>query len=205
MQRVDGDPRHRRSPIYTSTWLRFPQATEKRVRIGDPITVNQNFRDSAQGHRRSPRLRQPHRHLVGRRSIATPASSKRNSTPKSARSPTPWRKWPIRRTSDRLFAQTRFGPVVDVTHATDYPGINKQTHGDIRMGTARRSPTAFAITLKWSNAWNKSPRRRRFRYSTKPSAPPAARIPTQFLDPRWHSQCPDQPAESLHAFAGRSS
>jgi putative aminopeptidase FrvX len=24
--------------------------------------------------------------------------------------------------------------VVDVTHATDYPGINKQIHGDIKMG-----------------------------------------------------------------------
>jgi len=24
--------------------------------------------------------------------------------------------------------------VVDVTHATDYPGINKSTHGDVRMG-----------------------------------------------------------------------
>ena len=39
----------------------------------------------------------------------------------------------------------------DVTHATDYPGISKQTTATFKWA----SPTithAFAITLKWLNA-----------------------------------------------------
>lgn len=42
--------------------------------------------------------------------------------------------------------------VLDVTHATDTPGIDKAKHGDVTLGAAPASPTALATIPWWCNA-----------------------------------------------------
>ena len=111
------------------------KATATRGRIGAPITVNQNFeilhKDIAVARAFDNR--------IGTWSVAEAlrllASSKKKLNAE------------ICAVSNTMEEVGLFGArqiayslkpdsalVVDVTHATDYPGINKQTHGDIRMG-----------------------------------------------------------------------
>ena len=52
--------------------------------------------------------------------------------------------------------------VVDVTHATDYPTVSQQQHGDVKIGR-----TGAAIIPKWSRGWKQWPRGGRSSCSTK--------------------------------------
>ena len=64
--------------------------------------------------------------------------------------------------------------VVDVTHATDYPTVNKTQHGNVKVG---QGPTithgGCEITPKWWRASSKSPKQKKSRSSTRPCPPPA--------------------------------
>ena len=92
MQRVDGEPKALKiTDLYIDIGCDSRKTAEKRVRIGDPITVNQNFeilhKDIAVARAFDNR--------IGTWSVAEAlrlSPPKRNSTPKSAPSPTPWRK-----------------------------------------------------------------------------------------------------------------
>ena len=68
--------------------------------------------------------------------------------------------------------------VVDVTHATDYPTVSKPQHGDVKVGKVRPSRTAAATIRKSWRASRRWPRPARFRCSTRPCPPPAARTRT---------------------------
>ena len=136
MQRVDGEPKAPKiTDLYIDIGCDSRKAAEKRVRIGDPITVNQNFeilhKDIAVARAFDNR--------IGTWSVAEAlrllASSKKKLNAE------------ICAVSNTMEEVGLFGArqiayslkpdaalVVDVTHATDYPGISKQTHGDIQMG-----------------------------------------------------------------------
>ena len=92
--------------------------------------------------------------------------------------------------------------VVDVTHATDYPTVNQQQHGDIKLG---KGPT---ITHGGCNHPEVVARLEAGRQVAQNQI--AARSLLQqhrhryrrhFLDARRHPQRVDQPAQSLHALA----
>ncbi len=95
--------------------------------------------------------------------------------------------------------------VVDVTHATDYPTVSKAQHGDIKIG---HGP---AITHGGCNHPEVVARLEQIAKAKKIPLQHEAMSATQrhghgrdFLDARRHRQRADQPAEPLHAFAGRS-
>ena len=112
MQRVDGEPKAPKiTDLYIDIGCDSRKATEKRVRIGDPITVNQNFeilhKDIAVARAFDNR--------IGTWSVAEAlrllaSSKKKLNAEVCAVSNTMEEVGLIRRTSDRLFAQTRFGP-----------------------------------------------------------------------------------------------
>jgi putative aminopeptidase FrvX len=92
--------------------------------------------------------------------------------------------------------------VVDVTHATDYPTVNKAQHGDVKIGSGP------AITHGGCN--HPEVVKRLEEVAKKKKNPASARSHVQhqrhrygrdFLDARRHRQRADQPAESLHALA----
>ena len=201
MQRVDGEPKAPKiTDLYIDIGCDSRKATEKRVRIGDPITVNQNFEIL-------------HKDIA----VAAPSTiaSAPGRSPKHCDSADKKQRrslrglqhhggsGPIRRTSIAYSLKPDSALVVDVTHMTDYPGINKQT-GDIRMGDG---PTIthgiynhpevvkrleqVAPGEDFVTARN---RQRHQRHGYRRS----------FLDPRWHSQCPDKPADAT-CLRGRSS
>jgi putative aminopeptidase FrvX len=66
--------------------------------------------------------------------------------------------------------------VVDVTHATDYPTVSQQQHGDVKMGkgpTVTHGGCNHPEVVARLEAW---PRRRKSSCSTKP--PPTTPAPT---------------------------
>ena len=93
--------------------------------------------------------------------------------------------------------------VVDVTHATDYPTVSQQQHGDVKLG---KGPT---VTHGGCNHPEVVARLEAGRQGAQNQI--AARSLLQqhrhrhrrdFLDARRHPQRADQPAQSLHALAG---
>ena len=95
--------------------------------------------------------------------------------------------------------------VVDVTHATDYPTVNKPQHGDIKIG---KGP---AITHGGCNHPDVVARIGIGGQGKKNSAATRGHVRHQrhghgrdFLDARRHRQRAGQFAQSLHAFAGGS-
>src|SRR5262252_2609095 len=58
--------------------------------------------------------------------------------------------------------------VVDVTHATDYPTVNKPQHGDVKVGCGPSLTTEDAITPKWWPASKRSPKPKKSLCSMRP-------------------------------------
>ena len=95
--------------------------------------------------------------------------------------------------------------VVDVTHATDYPTVSKPQHGDMKVG---HGP---AITHGGCNHPEVVARIEAVAKAKKIPLQHEAMSSTQrhghrrdFLDARRHCQRADQPAQPLHALAGGS-
>jgi putative aminopeptidase FrvX len=135
MQRVEGETKAPKiTDLFIDIGCNSRKSAEKRVRIGDPITVNQNFeilhKDIAVARAFDNR--------IGTWAVAEAlrllTSSKKLNAEICAVSNTMEEVglFGARQIAYSLKPDTAL--VVDVTHATDYPGINKQTHGDIRMG-----------------------------------------------------------------------
>ena len=136
MQKVDGEPKAPKiHDLYIDIGCSTRAATQKRVRVGDPITVNQNFEmlhgDLAVGRAFDNR--------IGTWAVAEALRLLKGSKKKLNAE--------ICAVSNTMEEVGLFGArqiaysldpdvalVVDVTHATDYPGINKQAHGDVKMG-----------------------------------------------------------------------
>jgi endoglucanase len=136
MQKVDGEPKVPKiHDLYIDIGCATRKAAEKRVRVGDPITVNQNFEmlhgDLAVGRAFDNR--------IGTWAVAEALRLLKGSKKKLNAE--------ICAVSNTMEEVGLFGArqiaysldpdvalVVDVTHATDYPGINKHAHGDVKMG-----------------------------------------------------------------------
>ena len=136
MQKVDGEPKAPKiTDLFIDIGCSSRKASEKRVRIGDPITVNQNFEIL----NKEIAVARAFDNRIGTWSVAetlrllTESKRKLNAE--------------ICAVSNTMEEVGLFGArqiaysldpdvalVVDVTHATDYPGISKQAHGDIKMG-----------------------------------------------------------------------
>ena len=136
MQRVEGEPKAPKiHELYIDIGANNQAAAEKRVRVGDPITVNQNF-EMLHGNLAVARAFD---NRIGTWAVAEALRLLAGSKKKL--------KAEICAVSNTQEEVGLFGArqiayslnpdvalVVDVTHATDYPGINKSTHGDVRMG-----------------------------------------------------------------------
>ena len=135
LQRVDGEPKAPKiTDLFVDIGCDSRKASEKRVRVGDPITVNQNFeilhKDVAVARAFDNR--------IGTWAVAEAlrllASSKKLNTEVCAVSNTMEEVGLFGARQIAYSLHPDVALVIDVTHATDYPGINKQSHGDINIG-----------------------------------------------------------------------
>jgi len=136
MQKVDGEPKAPKiTDLFIDIGCSSRTAAEKRVRIGDPITVNQNFeilhKDMAVARAFDNR--------IGTWAVAETlrllsTSRKKLNAEICAVSNTMEEVGLFGARQIAYSLKPDIALVVDVTHATDYPGLNKQTHGDIKMG-----------------------------------------------------------------------
>jgi endoglucanase len=88
--------------------------------------------------------------------------------------------------------------VVDVTHATDYPTVNKPQHGDVRVGAGPALTHGGTVGASRQSKKNPAAARGHVRQQRH-------RHGRDLLDPWRDFQCVNQPAKSLHAFSGGSS
>lgn len=135
MQRVDGEPKAPKiTDLFIDIGCNSRKASEKRVRIGNPITVNQNFEIL----HKEVAVARAFDNRIGTWAVAESlrllAASKKLNAEVCAVSNTMEEVGLFGARQIAYSLQPNVALVVDVTHATDYPGINKQTHGDIKIG-----------------------------------------------------------------------
>jgi len=136
MQKVDGSPKVPKiHELFIDIGATNKKAAERRVRVGDPITVNQEF-ETLHGNLAVARAFD---NRIGTWSVAEAlrivAGTKTKLNAEVCA---------VSNTQEEvgLFGARQIAYslnpdvalVVDVTHATDYPTISKTTHGDVKMG-----------------------------------------------------------------------
>ena len=136
MKKVDGEPKVPKiHELFIDIGSNSRKAAEKRVRVGDPITVNQKF-EILHGNLAVARAFD---NRIGTWAVAEAlrllaGSRKKLNAEICAVSNTQEEVGLFGARQIAYSLKPDVALVVDVTHATDYPTINKTTHGDIKMG-----------------------------------------------------------------------
>ena len=136
MIKVDGSPKVPKiHELFIDIGTKDRKAAEKRVRIGDPITVNQNF-DVLHGDLVVARAFD---NRIGTFAVAEALrllseSKKKLNVEVCAVSNTQEEVGLFGARQIAYSLDPSVALVVDVTHATDYPSISPSTHGDVKMG-----------------------------------------------------------------------
>ena len=135
MNKVDGEPKLPKvQDLFIDIGAPDGKAAKKRVRVGDPITLNQEFQmlhgDLAVGRAFDNRIgtfavAEALRLLHETGKLKAEVSAVSNTQEEVGL-------FGARQIAYSLKPDVAL--VVDVTHATDYPTISKTTHGDIRLG-----------------------------------------------------------------------
>ena len=136
MTKVDGEPKTPKiHELFIDIGSNTRKASERRVRVGDPITVNQDF-EMLHGDLAVARAFD---NRIGTFAVAEALrllseSKKKLNVEVCAVSNTQEEVGLFGARQIAYSLEPTVALVVDVTHATDYPTIAQTTHGDVKMG-----------------------------------------------------------------------